>query len=172
MFIQEHSALKRINRVWNFWELNWYSFADEGTEMATDYKLGAVDTLWLGCGLYWRAHIPLCLNFPASSRSACDAWLANLAGWNRWEVNGFCKFELIATKSFSDTLQKRHEHNNLSFEMRNNNRCCYAFVEGLGRELITVLKRQYADLQLSSQSGKKTKIPTISMFSQLYTLLV
>ena len=34
--------------------------------------------------------------------------------------------------------------------MRNNNRCCYAFVEGLGRELITVLKRQYAHLQLSS----------------------
>ena len=34
--------------------------------------------------------------------------------------------------------------------MHNNNRCCYAFVEGLGRELITVLKRQCADLQLSS----------------------
>ena len=28
----------------------------------------------------------------------------------------------------------------MSFEMPNNNRCCYAFVEGLGRELITVLK--------------------------------
>jgi len=33
--------------------------------------------------------------------------------------------------------------------MCNNNRCCYAFVEGLGRELITVLERQCADLQLS-----------------------
>jgi len=48
--------------------------------------------------------------------------------------------------------------------MRNNNRCCYAFVEDR-RELITVLKRQCADLQLSSQSGKQTKIATIGMFS-------
>ena len=38
--------------------------------MATDYKLGPVDTLWLGCGLYWQAHNPLCLNFLAPSRSA------------------------------------------------------------------------------------------------------
>ena len=34
--------------------------------------------------------------------------------------------------------------------MCNNNRRCYSFVDDLGRELITVLKRQCADLQLSS----------------------
>ena len=88
-------------RVWYFWELNLYSFADEGTDMATDYKLWPVDTLWMGCGLYWRAHNPLCLNFPAPSRGECDALLANLAGWNCWEVNGSCKFDLTTTKSFT-----------------------------------------------------------------------
>jgi len=43
---------------------------------------------------------------------------------------------------------------------------------GPRKELITVLKTQCADLQLSSQSGKQTKIPTIGMLSQLYILLV
>jgi len=36
-------------------------------------QLGPVDTMWLGCGLYWRAHNPLCLNFSAPSRGARDA---------------------------------------------------------------------------------------------------
>jgi len=44
--------------------------------------------------------------------------------------------------------------------MHNNRRCWHAFIEGLGKELITVLKRQCADLHLSSQPGKQTKIPT------------
>ena len=64
--------------------------------------------------------------------------------------------------------------------MRNNNRCCYAFVEGLGRELITVPKRQCAVYSCKFTTRKAdqdtnntyTLLVYLGMFSWLYTLLV